>query len=111
MVGERGVQLSGGQRQRLGVARALYHDPRILMFDEATSALDNETEFKLTEVLESFRGKLTMVTIAHRLSTVRRCDRLLYLEHGKLVADGPFGELDRSIPGFARLVALENLGT
>jgi ATP-binding cassette subfamily C protein len=111
MVGERGVQLSGGQRQRLGVARALYHDPRILMFDEATSALDNETEFKLTEVLESFRGKLTMVTIAHRLSTVRRCDRLLYLEHGKLVADGPFGELDRSIPGFARLVALESLGT
>ena len=111
MVGERGVQLSGGQRQRLGVARALYHDPRILMFDEATSALDNETEFKLTEVLESFRGKLTMVTIAHRLSTVRRCDRLLYLEHGKLVADGPFEDLSQSVPGFARLVALESLGT
>ncbi len=56
-------------------------------------------------------GKLTMVTIAHRLRTVRRCDRLLYLEHEKLGDDGPFGELDRSIPGFARLVALESLGT
>ncbi len=111
MVGEGGVQLSGGQRQRLGVARALYHEPRILMFDEATSALDNETEFKLTEVLESFRGKLTTVTIAHRLSTVRRCDRLLYLEQGKLVASGTFSDLDRTIPGFARMVELASLHT
>jgi ATP-binding cassette subfamily C protein len=109
MIGEGGVQLSGGQRQRLGVARALYHEPRILMFDEATSALDNETEFKLTEVLESFKGTLTTVTIAHRLSTVRRCDRLLYLEHGKLVANGTFAELDRSIPGFSRMVELASL--
>jgi ABC-type multidrug transport system fused ATPase/permease subunit len=108
-IGEWGVQLSGGQRQRLGVARALYHQPQILMFDEATSALDNETEFKLTEVLESFRGRLTTITIAHRLSTVRRCDRLLYLEQGKLVADGPFEELDRAIPGFARMVELASL--
>ncbi len=109
VIGESGVQLSGGQRQRLGVARALYHDPQILMFDEATSALDNETEFKLTEVLESFRGQLTMITIAHRLSTVRRCDRLLYLEQGKLVADGPFEELDNAIPGFTRMVELASL--
>ena len=109
MIGEGGVQLSGGQRQRLGVARALYHEPRILMFDEATSALDNETEFKLTEVLESFRGKLTTVTIAHRLSTVRRCDRLLYLEQGKLVANGTFSDLDRTIPGFTRMVELASL--
>jgi ATP-binding cassette, subfamily B, bacterial PglK len=109
VIGESGVQLSGGQRQRLGVARALYHDPRILMFDEATSALDNETEFKLTEVLESFRGQLTTITIAHRLSTVRRCDRLLYLEHGELRADGTFEELDAAIPGFSRMVALANL--
>jgi len=111
MIGEGGVQLSGGQRQRLGVARALYHEPRILMFDEATSALDNETEFKLTEVLESFRGKLTTVTIAHRLSTVRRCDRLLYLEQGKLVANGTFAELDQTIPGFSRMVELASLHT
>jgi len=109
VIGESGVQLSGGQRQRLGVARALYHDPQILMFDEATSALDNETEFKLTEVLETFRGQLTMITIAHRLSTVRRCDRLLYLEQGKLVADGPFEELDNAIPGFTRMVELASL--
>jgi len=109
MIGEGGVQLSGGQQQRLGVARALYHEPRILMFDEATSALDNETEFKLTEVLESFRGKLTTVTIAHRLSTVRRCDRLLYLEQGKLVANGTFSDLDRTIPGFTRMVELASL--
>lgn len=109
VIGESGVQLSGGQRQRLGVARALYHDPRILMFDEATSALDNETEFKLTEVLESLRGNLTTITIAHRLSTVRRCDRLLYLEQGELVADGPFDELDRAIPGFSRMVELASL--
>ena len=111
VIGEAGIQLSGGQRQRLGVARALYHEPTILMFDEATSALDNETEFKLTEVLESFRGRLTTITIAHRLSTVRRCDRLLYLEHGKLVADGAFLELDRAIPGFTRMVELASLHT
>ncbi len=111
IVGEAGVQLSGGQRQRLGVARALYHGPKILMFDEATSALDNETESKLTEVLESFKGQLTTITIAHRLSTVRRCDRLLYLEQGKLVADGTFSELDRTIPGFTRMVELASLHT
>jgi ABC-type multidrug transport system fused ATPase/permease subunit len=109
MIGEGGVQLSGGQRQRLGVARALYHRPRILMFDEATSALDNETEFKLTEVLETFKGRLTTITIAHRLSTVRRCDRLLYLEQGKLVASGTFSELDDTIPGFTRMVELASL--
>jgi len=109
MIGEGGVQLSGGQQQRLGVARALYHEPRILMFDEATSALDNETEFKLTEVFEGFKGRLTTITIAHRLSTVRRCDRLLYLEHGKLLGDGTFEELERTSPGFRRLVELASL--
>ena len=110
VIGEGGVQLSGGQRQRLGVARALYPDPQIVMFDEATSALDNETEFKLTEVLESLRGRLTTITIAHRLSTVRRCDRLFYLEHGRLLAQGTFNELNVEIPGFARLVELGAVG-
>ncbi len=86
VIGEAGVQLSGGQRQRLGVARALYPSPQVVMFDEATSALDNETEFKLTEVLEGLRGSITTITIAHRLSTVRRCDRIFYLEHGRLLA-------------------------
>jgi ATP-binding cassette, subfamily B, bacterial PglK len=109
-IGEAGVQLSGGQRQRLGIARAMYPDPAVLMFDEATSALDNETEFKLTEVLERFRGQLTTITIAHRLSTVRRCDRLFYLESGSLVAEGSFSALDRAIPGFARMVELAGVG-
>lgn len=108
-IGEAGIKLSGGQRQRLGVARALYHQPGVLMFDEATSALDNETEFKLTEILETLRSELTTVTIAHRLSTVRRCDRVLYLDCGELVAAGGFAELNERIPGFARLVELSDL--
>ncbi|HEY6317201.1 MAG TPA: ABC transporter ATP-binding protein [Acidimicrobiia bacterium] len=106
IIGEGGVQLSGGQRQRMGVARALYQDPKVLMFDEATSALDNETEFKLTEVLDGLRGRLTTITIAHRLSTVRRCDRLFYLEQGRMLAQGTFAELNVAIPGFARMVEL-----
>lgn len=108
-IGESGVRLSGGQRQRLGVARALYHHPSVLMFDEATSALDNETEFKLTSVLDNLRGEVTTVTIAHRLSTVRRCDRILYLEGGSLIAEGTFAELNAKMPGFARLVNLSDL--
>lgn len=108
-IGEAGTRLSGGQRQRLGVARAVYHQPAVLMFDEATSALDNETEFRLTEIVESLRNQVTTVTIAHRLTTVRRCDRVLYLEDGKLVAAGEFDELNEQIPGFARLVELSDL--
>jgi ATP-binding cassette subfamily C protein len=106
VIGEGGIQLSGGQRQRIGVARALYHQPRVLVFDEATSALDHETEFKLTEVLDALRGRWTTLTVAHRLSTVRRCDRLFYLEDGALVAEGPFEQLNECIPNFARMVEL-----
>jgi ATP-binding cassette, subfamily B, bacterial PglK len=109
VVGEHGVQLSAGQRQRIGVARALYREPSVLVFDEATSSLDNETEFKLTEILESLRGSVTTITIAHRLSTVRRCDRLCYLEHGTIAADGSFEELNRRIPDFARMVELARI--
>ena len=78
-VGERGVRLSGGERQRLGLARALYHGPWLLLLDEATSSLDTATEAKLIEALRSLSGKLTIVTVAHRLSTVAGCDKLVDL--------------------------------
>jgi ATP-binding cassette, subfamily B, bacterial PglK len=109
LIGEAGVRLSGGQRQRLGVARALYHRPSILMFDEATSALDNETEARLIEVFEDLRGEIATMTIAHRLSTIRRCDRVLYMEGGRVAAEGTFAELNATSPGFARLVELSDL--
>ena len=84
-IGDRGVRLSGGQRQRIGIARALYHDPEILVFDEATSALDNETEAALMEAINSFHGKKTMVIIAHRLNTIEKCDFIYKVEDGKII--------------------------
>lgn len=77
MVGERGVRLSGGQRQRIGLARALYHNPQILILDEATSALDHQTEAAVMETIHQLQGKLTIVTIAHRLTTLEQCDRVI----------------------------------
>ena len=84
-IGDRGVRLSGGQRQRLGIARALYHNPEILVFDEATSALDNETEAAVMEAINSFHGKKTMVIIAHRLNTIEKCDIIYKVENEKIV--------------------------
>ncbi len=83
-VGDRGVRLSGGQRQRIGIARALYHNPEILVFDEATSALDNETEAALMEAINSFHGKKTMIIIAHRLNTIENCDIIYKVSEGKI---------------------------
>lgn len=83
-IGDRGVRLSGGQRQRLGIARALYHDPEILVFDEATSALDNETERVLMEAINGFHGRKTMIIIAHRLNTIEQCDMIYRVENGKI---------------------------
>ena len=84
-IGDRGVRLSGGQRQRLGIARALYHNPEILVFDEATSALDNETEQAVMDAINSFHGKKTMVIIAHRLNTIEKCDIIYKVDGGKIV--------------------------
>jgi ATP-binding cassette subfamily B protein len=88
-VGERGIRLSGGQRQRIGIARALYKQASIIFFDEATSALDISTEEAVMEAVEGLSRDLTMVMIAHRLSTVQRCDRVVRLGHGAVVASGP----------------------
>ncbi len=92
-VGERGVRLSGGQRQRIGIARALYHRPAVLVMDEATSALDTQTERQFVEALNALQGEHTVVVIAHRLSTVRHCDRLFLLERGRVAAEGTYDEL------------------
>jgi len=84
-VGERGIRLSGGQRQRIGIARALYKQASVLVFDEATSALDNATESALMEAIEGLSRELTIVMIAHRLTTMQRCDRVIELEEGRIL--------------------------
>ncbi len=89
-VGERGVRLSGGQRQRIGIARALYKQASVLIFDEATSALDNETEKDVMDAIDGLGRELTIVIIAHRLTTVRRCDRIVRFEKGKIAAEGSY---------------------
>jgi ABC-type multidrug transport system fused ATPase/permease subunit len=93
MVGERGIRLSGGQKQRIGIARALYHDPEVLVFDEATSALDNITERAIMEAVASFSHSKTIIMIAHRLTTVEACDEIFLLERGRCVDRGTYTEL------------------
>ena len=93
IVGERGVKLSGGQRQRIGIARALYHQPDILVFDEATSALDGLTEDAVMDAVRSLSGGRTIILIAHRLRTVEACSRIVMLDHGSVAAEGPYASL------------------
>ena len=104
-VGERGVRISGGQRQRIAIARALYQRPSVLIFDEGTSALDNATESMLMNAIESLRGEHTIILVAHRLSTVRSCDRVVFIEGGQITGLGTYDELVRDNERF-RAMAL-----
>ena len=103
-VGERGVRISAGQRQRIGIARALYHDPDVLVLDEATSALDNETERQFAAAINALAHRKTIIIIAHRLTTVRDCDIIYLMERGRVIASGSYDELLVSQPIFARFV-------
>lgn len=109
LIGENGMRISGGQRQRLGVARALFTRPRLLVLDEATSALDAETEQAISQTLQDLEGQVTTVTIAHRLATVRHCDILLFIEGGRVVARGTFEEVRAQSPAFDRQAQLLGL--
>jgi ABC-type multidrug transport system fused ATPase/permease subunit len=108
-VGERGTKLSGGQRQRLGIARAMFTRPHLLVLDEATSSLDGETEANITEAIHDLRGRTTVVMIAHRLSTVRNADIVIYLSKGKVMATGTFHEVRSALPDFDRQAKLMGL--
>ncbi len=106
-VGERGVKLSGGQRQRIGIARALYYDPSVLMLDEATSALDSVTESAVISAVRNLTVKKTIIMVAHRLSTVKDCDTIFLLQHGRLVASGTYQQLIRESAQFRALAQLD----
>ena len=104
VVGERGIRLSGGQRQRIGIARALYHNPKLLIFDEATNSLDNLTEKAVIESIQNIDEDITIIMIAHRLNTVRNCDTIFLIEGGNLVAQGSFDELLKNNSSFKKMV-------
>ena len=106
LVGERGSKISGGQRQRLGIARALFSNPSLLVLDEATSALDGNTEANITNSIKSLKGRVTVILIAHRLSTVVNADQIIYLDRGSIIASGTFSELRELVPDFAKQSAL-----
>lgn len=108
-VGERGAKVSGGQRQRLGIARALFTKPKLLVLDEATSALDAETESNVSLAISSLRGNTTVVMIAHRLATVRNADLVVYLDQGQALAQGTFDEVRAAVPDFDRQAQLLGL--
>ncbi len=99
-VGDRGVKISGGQRQRLGIARAMFTKPKLLVLDEATSSLDGQTEADVSEAIRAMHGKVTVIMIAHRLSTVRNADQVIYMDKGKILAGGTFEEVRKYVPDF-----------
>lgn len=102
-VGDRGVQISGGQAQRIAIARALYRNPQLLILDEATSAMDNLTESAIMNSIEKLTGKKTIIIVAHRLSTVKTCDRILFMKNGNIVDEGTYEELKTSNDDFKKL--------
>ena len=107
IIGEGGVNLSGGQKQRLAIARALVQKTEIILFDEATSALDNETQEKIQRAIENMKNEYTILIIAHRLSTIIHADRILYLEDGKIIAQGTHHELLKNCPSYQKLYESE----
>lgn len=109
VIGERGLTLSGGQRQRLGIARALYVDPYVLVMDEATSALDTATEAAVAKAIRELHGKVTVILVAHRLSTIRHADRIYFMAEGRIAASGTFDELVKTVPAFAEQAALAGM--
>jgi ABC-type multidrug transport system fused ATPase/permease subunit len=108
-VGDRGTKMSGGQRQRLGIARAMLTKPQLLVLDEATSSLDGEIEANISEAIQNLKGQVTVVMIAHRLSSVRNADQIVYLEQGKVIASGKFAEVRNLVPDFDRQAMLMGL--
>ena len=107
VIGDRGIRLSGGQKQRIGIARALYHNPRILVLDEATSALDNLTEQAVIDAINNLDQKITMIFIAHRLSTIKRCDYIYFMEEGEIKAQGSYKDLIKKSEKFKQMILTE----
>jgi ABC-type bacteriocin/lantibiotic exporter with double-glycine peptidase domain len=105
IIGERGIRLSGGQRQRIGIARALYNNPSVLILDEATNSLDNSTERNVMNSLNNLRNKITIIFIAHRINTLEKCDQIILMENGKIIASGNYDELSNHSKEFNKLSA------
>jgi ABC-type bacteriocin/lantibiotic exporter with double-glycine peptidase domain len=108
-ISEFGANLSGGQAQRIGIARALFSNPKLLVLDETTSSLDSLTENTVMKFIDSFKGETTLVIVAHRLSTIKTCDRIYYLEDGKIAAQGSFDQIRDAVPNFETQVKLLNI--
>jgi ABC-type multidrug transport system fused ATPase/permease subunit len=102
-VGERGIRLSGGQRQRIGIARAIYHNPKVLVLDEATSSLDGITENAIMEAIQNLSHKKTIIIIAHRLSTLIECDIIHMLANGKIIDSGTYTQLIKNNKEFRKM--------